>query len=192
MADILEQRVWQRPDMIAVTKKDPRFGHRYFSKHRVDQAMDEGWEIVRKENTALKNPEANSTDGAIHYRSLILMRMPVEMVKQRNAFWLERHKMRVRAAGVAAGMNKAADQINDRAGDKITGAIGTVVMKSGVNMDDGSARNTHTETFQAEDVDKEDLKELAEAKVAQEKENKRMSEEEDDEPTPRSKSKKRR
>jgi len=192
MAEIMEQRQWQKPDMIAVTKKDPRFGYRYFRKDRVDAAQDEGWEVVRKGTTDLKTSEATSSDGAIHYRGLILMRMPRQMVDQRNAYWQERHQKRLRAAGVASGMSQAAEKINDKTGEKITGTVGTVVIKSGVKMEDGSTRNTHTQAFQAEDVDKQDLKELADVKVAQEKENKRMSEEEDDEPTPRSKSKKRR
>ena len=193
MAEILEQRDWQRPDMIAVTKKDPRFGYKYFRKDRVEAAIDEGWEVVRKGKVDLVNTEATSLSGVLQYRSLVLMRMPIKMVNQRNAFYIERHQKRVRASGVAAGMTRAAEKINEGSGDKLTGTIGNVILKSGVKMDDGSTRDTSTQTFQAEEVSKKDLEELAEAKQAQERENKRMSEEKvDDAQKPRSKSKKRR
>lgn len=139
-ASLVGQRQWQSPDQLQI-KREPGFGYRYIKKLDVERRVDEGWEIVASPLRAHK--EGGPVEKAQHYRGLILMRMPKEMIDQRNAHYHNLHKRRLRAVARGAHMTSVLNARTSEGGETedgrpLAGAIGRgLVVHQGVNTNDG-------------------------------------------------------
>ena len=144
-AQIVGQRDWQAPDQLRI-KREPGFGYRYIKKLDVERRLDEGWEIVS--SPLRQHKEGGPVEKAQHYRGLILMRMPLEMIEQRNAHYQGLHKRRLRAVargGALSSVLKAAthEGMETEDGRPLAGAIGRgLVVRQGSISDDGALIHT--------------------------------------------------
>lgn len=145
---IVGQRDWQAPDQLRI-KKEPGFGYRYIKKMDVERRMDEGWEIVA--SPLRQHKEGGPVEKAQYYRGLILMRMPLEMIQQRNAHYHNLHKRRLRAVARGAHMSAVANAATSEGnvtedGKPLAGTIGRgLTVHQGVHTNEGL---THTDNFE--------------------------------------------
>lgn len=144
---MMGQRHWQAPDQLRI-KKDPAFGYRYIKKADVERRLDEGWEIVP--SAVKEKNEGGPVEKAQHYRGLILMRMPKEMIDQRNKHYHDLHERRLRAVARGAHMTsvvsaRTADGVETEDGRPLAGTIGAgLTVHQGVHTDAGL---THTDNI---------------------------------------------
>ena len=175
---LMETREWQRPDQLKVTNMDPRFSYKYMRKSDVERRIEEGWVICRKGNKVVN--EVTSTDGAIHYRSMILMMCPKAMQERRNQYYIDKHHRRLRAVGKGASLQSAADNLNRGAGGRVTGVLGSgLQIKTGLNREDGM-QFRDTKDYPVGRVESEDVESLQETyqdKIEHEKEVERVDSE---------------
>jgi hypothetical protein len=146
--ELVGQKHWQSPDQLRI-KKEPGFGYRYIKKLDVERRVDEGWEIVASPLRAHR--EGGPVEKAQFYRGLILMRMPKEMVDQRNAHYSNLHKRRLRAVAHGAHMTsvlnaRTSEGSETEDGRPLAGAIGRgLVVHQGVHTNAGL---THTDNIE--------------------------------------------
>lgn len=181
-ATIMGQRHWQAPDQLQITR-EPGFGNRYIRKADVERRLDEGWEIV--ESPLMKNKEGGtSVDRAQHYRGLILMRMPLPMIEERNAHYQNLHKRRLRAVARGAHMTsisraRTSEGTTTEDDRPLAGTIGKgLYAHQGVHTDDGL---THTDNIAIPvDAHPDDIREDMEVvrEMQEEKTNSQKDEEE--------------
>lgn len=169
--ELTEVKQWQRPDQLQI-KREKGWGYKYFRKNDVERRMLEGWEVCNKGEK--DSHETNPLDRAQHYRSLILMRMPIHMIEQRNNFYLEKHRRRLRASAKGAAVAGEAARVNSATGndgpEKLTGAIGKgLTLKQGVVTNEGliHTHNEHIGIGDDEEVNLEDMRDLHEVRKAQ-------------------------
>lgn len=139
---------WKAPTKLEVKGLPQGMSGKYFNKRDVERRLDEGWVIV---NDPLKaHKEGGPIDKAKHFRSMILMMMPLEMVQKRNAFYREKHLRRVRAtarggAMTAVGRAATKDGATTEDGRPLAGAIGRgLTINQGVHTNEGL---THTDNI---------------------------------------------
>ena len=160
---LVAQKHWQSPDQLRI-KREPGFGYRYIKKMDVERRLDEGWEIVA--SPLRQHKEGGPVEKAQFYRGLILMRMPLEMVAQRNAHYHNLHKRRLRAVARGAHMSsvlnaRTSDGSSTEDGRPLAGAIGRgLVVHQGVNTNDGLTHSDNIEIPVAAHPDdlREDMK----------------------------------
>ena len=144
---VVEQRHWQAPDQLRI-KREPGWGYRFFKKADVERRLDEGWEIVA--SMLKEHKEGGPVEKAQHYSGLILMRMPLELVQQRNAYYRGKHQKRLRAVargGAMTSVSKAAtsEGYETEDGEPLAGTIGRgLKVRQGVITDEGLV---HTDNF---------------------------------------------
>lgn len=169
-ATMIEQRHWERPDQLQIVREGG-WGYKYFRRADVERRIKEGWEVCRKDEKVMK--ESGAVDSTQNYRSLILMRMPQHMVDERNLFYVNKHKRRLRAAAkgaaVASAASRAATHENDDS-HSLAGAVGKgLVLKQGVVTEEGLHHTDNVSipihTGSDEDVDQDDLKSVREQQL---------------------------
>ena len=157
MPEIQSVRHWTPPNKIGINKK-PGFRYRWMRKSDVEMRKDEGWILAPKNHMNL--PEVTSIDGAAHYRSMILMMLPEDMAKDRDAHYVDKHARRVRAAVQGASLADAADKLNAKFGGKVFGTdLGKTVIQS-QHFDDKKFPTKTEQVISSDDVNPEDIKEL--------------------------------
>ena len=123
-AQLIEQKHWKRPDQLVVTRQQG-FGYKYFRKEDVPRRIDEGWEVCSKNEKVLR--ETGAVDTTQNYRQLILMRMPLHMVEERNKYYRDKHDRRIRqtarGSALATITARAATKSNTDS-NKLAGALG--------------------------------------------------------------------
>ena len=192
---LVGQREWQAPDKLRV-KKEVGFGNRFVKKADVERRIAEGWELVA--SPLMQHKEGGPVEKAQHYRGLILMRMPLDMIKQRNAYYTSLHTRRLRAVARGAHMSSVVNaRLSDGSstnedGRPLAGVIGRgLTVHQGVTTNDGL---THTDNMEITlNMHPDDLRE--DAKVAEELRKNVTAPDEGEEPTkatPKSPVKKRR
>ena len=181
-AALAGQREWQSPDQLRI-KRELGFGYRYIKKADVERRVDEGWEIVA--SPLRQHKEGGPVEKAQHYRGLISMRMPLEMVQQRNAHYLNLHKRRLRAVARGAHMSAVAKartsdgESTTEDGKPLAGTIGRgLVVTQGVHTNAGLTYTDNISIPLAAHPD--DLKE--DIKVAEEMKKEQSAPDEGDKP----------
>lgn len=88
---------WKPHQALELTKRDPNFRYRWANKDdlNLDRKTNEGWVFAGKDEAKhlrLKTVEAGSGEvGAqIGYRDLVLMKIPEEQAKAREAYYADR------------------------------------------------------------------------------------------------------
>jgi hypothetical protein len=166
---------WKSPDKLIIDRK-PGWRYHYVRKDQVARRLEEGngWEICYKNKQ--QNPESTSMDGACHYRGLILMCMPEDLAKQRDAWYINKHQKRLRAsasgASLVAAAKKASGNMIDSHGNPLTGVLGNTVITDEV-VKEGVTTRRSSESFnsgaEALEVAPEDIQELQSVKDKQKK-----------------------
>lgn len=108
-------RSWQAP-VGETLEKDSKFGYRWMAEVNIRASLQEGWELVKAKPGEVTFADGKdkvfggiALDTVVAKRDRVLMRMPKEMVVERNAFYgnkaekqIEAIKLNVdEAAGVA-------------------------------------------------------------------------------------------
>ena len=107
----------------------------------MERRVDEGWEIVA--SPLRQHKEGGPVEKAQFYRGLILMRMPKDMIDQRNAHYHNLHKRRLRAVARGAHMSsvmnaRTSEGMETEDGRPLAGAIGRgLVVHQSVNTNEG-------------------------------------------------------
>lgn len=161
---MIQQKHWQRPDQLMIVR-DANFGYKYFRKGDVERRIAEGWEVCHKDEKVMK--DTGSVDKSQTYRSMILMRMPIHMVNERNTYYQDKHRRRIRAAGKGASLAAAAGRAgttDNKNSDELAGAVGTgLKMNQGVRTNDGLVHTSVTSIPIAKSV--EELNEDPQLKI---------------------------
>jgi hypothetical protein len=121
------RRSWKPVHADEVFKKDPKYVYRKVAKdeHRVARMLAEGWEFVTRNNaygTEMENLNVNSgkpLSNNIEGVDNVLMRLPSDMAKQRNAYYQKLSRERMDSIN----LKKEAQDGVDVGSDVITGEI---------------------------------------------------------------------
>lgn len=182
-AAVTKQRQWQPPSLNDYNAQHPGWAHRFVDKRRkdrLDKFLQEGWVIAPygKEGEEGNRPTgASSMDQAVHYRGLVLMRMPIDMARQRNKHWRDKGNRLLKAAAAVEKVAAASRSVNKTAGTPLTSAFAEATVrhaKSGTL--DHSRSDTDPERAMRE-TNPEDVQELRERAQAQAEDNRRLAEE---------------
>ena len=120
---------WKPHQALELTKRDPNFRYRWVNKDEVnmDRKLNEGWVFASKNEAThlrLKTVEAGSGEvGAqIGYRDVVLMKIPEEQAKAREAYYAER------TAEQTKGLKGAINSKLRAGSDKSAGATGEITI----------------------------------------------------------------
>lgn len=94
---------WQRARFLQVKNKDPNFTYRWvnMNEENIEKKLDEGWDFVdsKKDKVSVKKADGldvgASNDTRIKSRGAVLMKMPMDLKKARDAFHAEEVKRSV-------------------------------------------------------------------------------------------------
>ena len=143
---VVTAREWKVPDRIAI-RRDPRFKYNMTHKSKVPRKQQEGW-VIASEGELLV-AEAGSMDGAQHYRSHVLMKMPREMADQRNKHYIGKHNKRVSAAMKGSRLNSETEKVNRSHGGRVASTIGKIVSREELVDSAGNSRSRTSRHVQA-------------------------------------------
>lgn len=149
MTALMAQKHWQAPDNLRFFSKDPAFVYRGIKKVDVPRRLDEGWEIATDERLPAKQGEG-PTDRALHYRGLIIMRMPRHMGEERNAYYRNLHQRRLRAVARGAHMSSVARARTSEGAERADGSSLAGVIGGGLKVHQGVVTKeglTHTDNI---------------------------------------------
>src|SRR5688572_28778110 len=123
---------FQPPSVQNYNALHPQFAHRLVDTNpgnkrgdRLRYWQSQGWEIAPYGNEGMKGNRstgASSDDGAVHYRGLVLMRIPKEIADQRNAYYRNKHSRLIEASQAARRLAALTGQRGK--GDSNTSAFG--------------------------------------------------------------------
>lgn len=183
---------FQPPSVQNYNAQYPEFAHRLIDTNpankrgdRLRYWQDQGWEIAPYGNEGMKGNRdtgASSEGKAVHYRGLVLVRVPRAIADERNKFYRGKNERLLAASNTARQLASLARQRGS--GDQDTSAFGTSTRE----VDRGGRRTVvHQSEFDSRsgkntdsimrDADPQALKELQERAEEQAETNRKLQEE---------------
>lgn len=148
----------------------PKYAHRFVDKNpnnrrgdRLQYWLNQGWEIAPYGNAGMQGNRktgASSPDGAVHYRGLVLVRIPVAQAQARNAHYREKHRRLIEASSALRELGPLAKKGKTRTGHAGASAFAEArITREGQVLEHSTADTLRREQA-LQNVDPAALKEL--------------------------------
>lgn len=184
---------FQPPSIQNYSRSNPGFAHRFVDKNkgnrrgdRLSYWINQGWEIAPYGNEGMKGNRdtgASSDDHAVHYRGLVLMRIPIERARARNEFYRGKHTRLLNASAAMRELAGKSQHINAETRRKLTSAFAQAhIEKGGKVLEDSSSDSTRRggdPDKLLRDVDMSAVREMNERMASLQEEQKKLKAEND-------------